>query len=130
MIAHTQLHVSDYDRSKAFYTKVLATLGYVQNMEYGEAVGFHDGRNTDLWVVKRELVPTHLAFQAKSAEEVQAFHRVALQEGATDNGAPGYREQYWPGYYAAYVLDADGHNIEAVWFDWDKAGEAAPGGEG
>lgn len=120
MIAHTTLHVSDYQKSKTFYIRVLATLGYTNNMEDGEeAAGFHDGKHTDFWVVKDEVAPTHVAFEAKNAQEVEAFHATALAAGATDNGGPGYRD-YWPGYYAAFVLDPDGHNIEAVWYDYSK----------
>ena len=121
MIAHTTLPVTDYPKSKAFYIRVLATLGYINNMEDGdEAAGFHDGKNTDTWIVKEPIVvPTHLAFEAKSAAEVEAFYAEALAAGATDNGGPGYRD-YWPGYYAAFVLDPDGHNIEAVWYDYSK----------
>ena len=121
MIAHTTLPVSDYHKSKAFYIRVLATLGYINNMEDGdEAAGFYDGKNTDTWIVKEStVVPTHLAFEAKTAEEVHAFYTEALAAGASDNGAPGYRD-YWPGYYAAFVLDPDGHNIEAVWYDWSR----------
>ncbi|MEM8811785.1 MAG: VOC family protein [Pseudomonadota bacterium] len=122
MIAHASLHVSDYARSKAFYIKVLATIGYENNMEVGEAAGFFDGRKTDLWVVKEPVVPTHIAFEAKSREEVEAFYQTALAAGAIDNGPPGYRREYWPGYYAAFVYDSDGHNIEAVWYDHDEAG--------
>ena len=121
MIAHTTLHVSDYAKSKAFYIRVLATLGYTNNMEDGKAAGFHDGKNTDFWVVKDVVAPTHIAFEAKSPREVEAFHTAALAAGATDNGGPGYRD-YWPGYYAAFVLDPDGHNIEAVWYDYSKVG--------
>ncbi|MEJ0007737.1 MAG: VOC family protein [Steroidobacteraceae bacterium] len=57
-----------------------------------------------------------MAFAAKSREEVQAFHQAALKAGGKDNGGPGYRD-YSPGYYAAFVYDPDGHNIEAVWYD-------------
>lgn len=120
MIAHTSLPVSDYARSKAFYTQVLATLGYSPNMEFGEAAGFNDGQNTDFWIHKADqVVPTHLAFEAGSRQEVEAFHRAALAAGARDNGGPGYRD-YWPGYYAAFAHDLDGHNIEAVWYDYSK----------
>lgn len=121
MIAHTTLPVSDYHRSKAFYTKVLEPLGYRNNMEYGESAGFNDGKNTDFWISADEaIVPLHLAFVAKSAAEVDSFHRKALAAGARDNGAPGYRN-YSPGYYAAFAYDPDGHNIEAVWYDPDKS---------
>lgn len=117
MIAHTTLAVSDYKKSKAFYTKVLATLGYKQNMEYGESAGFNDGKNTDFWIsAEKSVVPTHLAFEAKDRRQVEAFHKTALAAGAKDNGHPGYRD-YSPGYFAAFFIDSDGNNIEAVWYD-------------
>jgi len=120
MIAHTTLPVSDYRRSKAFYGKVLAPLGYRNNMEYGEAAGFNDGKNTDFWISREEtFAPTHLAFEARSEAQVKSFHAAALAAGARDNGGPGYRD-YSPGYYAAFVHDPDGHNIEAVWYDYSK----------
>ena len=126
MIAHAHLHVSNYEKSKAFYTIVLATLGYEQRYEEGQAAGFFDGKNTDLWVLKEDVVPTHLAFEAKSKQEVEAFHKAAIEAGAVDNGGPGYREAYWSGYYAAFFLDPDGHNIEAAFWDYEKAGEKRP----
>ncbi|HEV7136940.1 MAG TPA: VOC family protein [Steroidobacteraceae bacterium] len=120
MIAHTTLPVSDYRKSKAFYGKALAPLGYRNNLESGESAGFNDGKNTDFWIACRQRVqPTHLAFEAANRQQVEAFHAAALAGGAKDNGAPGYRD-YWPGYYAAFVLDPDGHNIEAVWYDYSK----------
>lgn len=120
-IAHTQLPVSDYPKAKAFYTTVLKTLGYTQNMEYGESAGFNDGKNTDFFVNKNaQVIPGHVAFEAKNAKEVDEFYKAALAAGAKDNGAPGYRTDYWPGYYAAFVYDTDGHNVEAVWFDYSK----------
>lgn len=122
MIAHTTLAVSDYERAKIFYSKALEPLGYCNNMEHSNAAGFNDGKNTDFWITqeKKQIVTTHLAFEAKSREQVDAFHRAALAAGATDHGKPGYRA-YWPGYYAAFVHDPDGHNIEAVWYDYEKA---------
>ncbi len=121
MIAHTSLPVSDYKKSKEFYIKVLDTLGYTNNMEYGEAAGFNDGKNTDFWVATNEkgVIPLHVAFEAKNKEQVESFYKTALEAGAKDNGAPGYRKEYWPGYYAAFVYDPDGHNIEVVWFDYE-----------
>ena len=120
MIAHTSLPVSDYRKSKAFFLKALAPLGYTSNMEYGEAAGFNDGKNTDFWISKeKSVVRTHVAFEAKNSDEVQAFHKEAVAAGGKDNGGPGYRD-YWPGYYAAFVLDPDGNNIEAVWYDYSK----------
>ena len=120
VIAHASLSVSDYAKSKDFYTKVLKPLGYTNNMEYGEAAGFNDGKNTDFWIAKKATEPSHIAFEAKSAAEVDEFHKVALEAGAKDNGAPGYRTDYWPGYYAAFVYDPDGHNVEVVWYDYSK----------
>jgi catechol 2,3-dioxygenase-like lactoylglutathione lyase family enzyme len=120
MIAHTTLPVSNYQKSKAFYIKTLETLGYTNNMEYGESAGFSDGKNTDFWITREtQIVPTHLAFEAKSRAEVEAFHKAALAAGGKDNGGPGYRD-YWPGYYAAFIHDPDGNNIEAVWYDYSK----------
>jgi len=120
MIAHTSLAVSDYPRSKAFYSVALAPLGYRNNMEYGEAAGFNDGKNTDLWISKEAtVVPAHVAFQASSKQQVEAFHTAAIAAGGRDNGGPGYRD-YSPGYYAAFVFDPDGNNIEAVWYDPSK----------
>jgi catechol 2,3-dioxygenase-like lactoylglutathione lyase family enzyme len=120
MIAHTTLPVSDYHRSKTFYIKALEPLGYQNNMEYGEAAGFNDGKNTDFWITKENAnAPTHVAFEASSRKQVEAFHKAALAAGGRDNGRPGYRD-YWPGYYAAFVRDPDGNNIEAVWYDYSK----------
>lgn len=120
MIAHTTLPVSDYRKSKAFYGKVLAPLGYQNNMELDDSAGFNDGKNTDFWIARKNNVePTHLAFEASGRSQVEAFHAAALAAGAKDNGAPGYRD-YWPGYYAAFVYDPDGHNIEAVWYDYSR----------
>jgi catechol 2,3-dioxygenase-like lactoylglutathione lyase family enzyme len=121
MIAHTTLPVRNYAESKAFYTDVLATLGYRQNMEYGESAGFNDGKNTDFWIsAEKSVVPTHLAFQASNKKQVEEFHKTAVKAGAKDNGAPGYRD-YSPGYFAAFVIDPDGNNIEAVWYDPAKS---------
>ncbi len=93
MIAHTTLHVSNYENSKAFYVLALRPLGYTNNMEEGEAAGFNDGKNTDFWIVHEDaVVPTHVAFEAKSKQEVEAFYDAALAAGATDNGPPGYRD--------------------------------------
>jgi catechol 2,3-dioxygenase-like lactoylglutathione lyase family enzyme len=117
LIAHTTLAVSDYSTSKRFYTDALKTLGYKNTMESGESAGFNDGKNTDFWVsAEASVVPTHLAFRARGRKQVQAFYEAALAAGGKDNGAPGYRD-YSPGYYAAFVLDPDGNNIEAVWYD-------------
>jgi catechol 2,3-dioxygenase-like lactoylglutathione lyase family enzyme len=117
MIAHTSLAVHDYPRAKAFYTQTLSPLGYRNNKEHGKAAGFNDGENTDFWISgSASVVPTHIAFRAHSRQEVAAFHQAALAAGGKDNGAPGYRD-YSPGYYAAFALDPEGNNVEAVWYD-------------
>jgi predicted lactoylglutathione lyase len=121
MIAHTSLHVSNYPRAKQFYSAALAPLGYQNNMEHGEAAGFNDGKSTDFWISSEpSVVPLHVAFAATSRSQVEDFYRAALAAGGKDNGPPGYRD-YWPGYYAAFVLDPDGNNVEAVWYDYDRA---------
>lgn len=125
MIAHAGISVKKYEAAKAFYTKVLATVGYKLAMEFGEAAGFMEGGNTSFWMVaQKKTLPGHIAFEAKNKKEVDSFYRVAMKAGAKDNGKPGYRPDYWPGYYAAFILDADGNNIEAVWFDYAKVKKA------
>jgi catechol 2,3-dioxygenase-like lactoylglutathione lyase family enzyme len=124
MIAHTSATVTDYEKSKALYTKILAPLGYKVQMDLPEyrAVGFAQER-MDFWLgEKKEMkaAGVHVAFVAESKEMVDTFHSAALAAGATDNGAPGYRTLYAPGYYGAFVLDYDGNNIEAVWMDPSK----------
>jgi catechol 2,3-dioxygenase-like lactoylglutathione lyase family enzyme len=120
MIAHTGVSVSDYKKSKVFYEKALAPLGYKNNMEFDEAGGFNDGKNTDFWIGKSGAVAkAHVAFEAKNKTQVEEFYKAALAAGGKDNGSPGYRKEYWPGYYAAFVYDPDGHNIEAVWYDYE-----------
>ena len=119
MIAHTGLAVRDFEAAKCFYEQALAPLGYASKMETGESAGFNDGKNTDFWIGASNAVePTHVAFEAKSRDEVEQFYRAALAAGGRDNGGPGYRREYWPGYYAAFVYDLDGHNVEAVWYDY------------
>lgn len=121
MIAHTSVAVSDYTRSKELYSKMLAPLGYALGTDLPEykAAGFTHGGNQDFWIGEsgKALAGVHVAFAAKSPDEVQAFHASALAAGASDNGAPGYRKEYSPGYYGAFIHDFDGNNIEAVWMD-------------
>jgi catechol 2,3-dioxygenase-like lactoylglutathione lyase family enzyme len=114
MIDHFTLTVSDLGRSRAFYEKVLAPLGYGVKMSFEEFVGFGD-RKPYFWL-KRGVphAPMHIAFAAKDRPAVDAFHRVALEAGSQDNGPPGVREEYHANYYGAFVSDPDGHPIEAV----------------
>ncbi len=124
MIAHTSVAVKDYQKSKQFYQTALAPLGYTIGMDVPEynACGFKDAAGKqDFWIgANPNACGVHVAFIAKSKEEVEQFHAAALAAGGSDNGAPGYRTQYAPGYYGAFVHDFDGSNIEAVWFDPSK----------
>jgi len=115
MIDHIGIEVSDYWEAKNFYTAVLATLGYDAVMEYEGWVGFGSAGKPNFWIHQgRPTLPMHLAFRARNRTQVDAFYAAALQAGARDNGPPGLRPQYHPHYYGAFVLDADGRNIEAV----------------
>jgi len=117
MIEHISVPVSNVRKSKAFYTKALKPLGYAPWMAYADAVGFVEGGHARLWIGKQEtVVPMHVAFLARSRKAVHEFHAAALKAGGKDNGKPGYRD-YSPDYYAAFVYDPDGNNIEAVWYD-------------
>jgi catechol 2,3-dioxygenase-like lactoylglutathione lyase family enzyme len=108
MFDHVGVPVSDPDASAAFYRRVLAPLGIEQTAS-GEYIEFGA-----LSLSQREpLERLHFAFIAESREQVDAFHRAGVEAGYRDNGAPGVRE-YAPDYYAAYLLDPDGHNVEAV----------------
>jgi len=124
MIAHTSVAVKDYQKSKGFYAKALAPLGYTVGMDVPEynACGFKDAQGKqDFWIgTNPNACGVHVAFIAQNKEQVDMFHAAAVSAGGKDNGAPGYRTQYSPGYYGAFVLDFDGSNIEAVWFDPDK----------
>lgn len=121
MIDHVEIAVSDYNRAKKFYEQALAPLGCGFVMEYTaqngqRSAGFGRERRPYFWIgdSRRPKSPVHIAFAAKNRAEVNAFHRAAVAAGGTDNGAPGLRPQYHPNYYGAFVLDPDGHNIEAV----------------
>ena len=122
MIDHVGFPVSDYARSKAFYEKALSPLGYGLVMEVGTnemgapAGGFGAGGTPDFWIGGEGGVgnPVHVAIVARDRAAVDGFHRAAVAAGGKDNGAPGPRPHYGPNYYAAFVLDPDGHNIEAV----------------
>jgi catechol 2,3-dioxygenase-like lactoylglutathione lyase family enzyme len=116
MFDHVSLSVTDPARSRAFYAKALAPLAYkiISQNEDGFGIGAEDG--SALWVAggPAQKPIAHLAFRTKDRKQVDAFHRAALAAGGKDNGKPGLRENYAPTYYAAFVLDPDGNNIEAV----------------
>jgi lactoylglutathione lyase len=116
LIDHLHLVVADLDRSKTFYRAVLGALGIPLG---GEGPGFFWADELFVSDAKSPAAAgvltgrVHLAFQAPNRETVERFHAAGLAAGGTDNGAPGPRP-YHPGYYAAYLLDPDGNNIEAV----------------
>jgi catechol 2,3-dioxygenase-like lactoylglutathione lyase family enzyme len=127
MLHHLSLGVADIERATAFYDAVLAPLGYVRVWsdlrpgESNQAVGYGVAGGGDGLALKhrpdgqRPPGPGfHVAFAAPGREAVGEFHRAALGHGGRDNGAPGLRAHYGPHYYAAFVIDPDGHNIEAV----------------
>ncbi|MGE0735257.1 MAG: VOC family protein [Alphaproteobacteria bacterium] len=120
MIDHTGLQVSDLAKAKSFYRAALAPLGYGLLREFGDmAAGFGVAPKPDFWVAAGtpNIPRMHIAFRAKDRAMVDAFYKAALAAGGRDNGAPGTRAHYHPAYYGAFVLDPDGHNIEAVCHD-------------
>jgi catechol 2,3-dioxygenase-like lactoylglutathione lyase family enzyme len=125
ILDHVTLTVSDYARSKAFYEKALTPLGITRLMEFGQACGFGRDGKPEFWLGAGPssfqrveqialITPMHVAFSASSRAAVEAFFAAALAAGGKDFGAPGVRAHYHPNYYAAFVLDPDGHDIEAV----------------
>jgi len=122
MIDHVGFSVSDYARAKDFYAQALAPLGYTLVMEVTAEQagqpggGFGRDGKPDFWISGEGRLekPVHVAFAANDRGMVDAFYRAALAAGGKDNGPPGLRPQYHPNYYGAFVLDPDGHNIEAV----------------
>lgn len=116
IIDHIGMAISDSEVSKEFYSKALAPLGIELVAEVQGWVGFGKGGKPEFWfgVQEKTQNPMHIAFTANSREEVNAFYEAAISAGAKDNGKPGVREIYHPDYYGAFVIDPDGHNIEAV----------------
>ena len=116
MYDHISLKVKDGARSRKFYQRALAPLGYKVIDESGGGAGFGAADGAALWIAPgRPHEPTiHVAFAAADRASVDAFHKAALDAGGRDNGGPGIRENYGPSYYAAFVFDPDGNNIEAV----------------
>lgn len=118
---HIGFAVADFPKSRAFYLAALAPLGFVVRKE-GEGwalLGHPDDLEPPFWFGATDVAgpapgQIHLAFTAADRAQVQAFHAAALAAGARDNGGPGIRAQYGPHYYAAFVIDPDGHNLEAV----------------
>ena len=126
MIDHVSTYATDFPATKRFYEQAFAALGYASVMEMTATwnpewpeqrmIAFGPGQQPVYWVaeVREAASPRHVAFVAKDWAAVDAFHAAALAAGGRDNGAPGPRPQYHPGYYGAFVLDPDGNNVEAV----------------
>lgn len=113
-VDHLTLEVADYEASRRFYRAALVPWD-AREVEMGEATAFGPEGSEDLIVrAGRSSGPIHVAFAAPDRTTVDAFHAAALAGGGRENSAPGPRPKYHPGYYAAYVLDPDGNNVEAV----------------
>ncbi|MBD2249458.1 VOC family protein [Nostoc sp. FACHB-888] len=123
MIDHIGVVVSDFERSKSFYAAALEPVGLSLIAEYStsttgstDIAGFGQPPEAEFWLSLGNpgSVRVHIAFRVHNHAAVEGFYNAALAAGGRDNGAPGLRPQYHPNYYAAFVLDPDGHNIEAV----------------
>ncbi len=115
MIDHIGIEVADLDKSIAFYTKALAPLGYELVMKWQTFAGFGIHKKPDFWIGQgAPKPPIHVACRAAGRAQVRAFYEAASAAGARDNGPPGTRPHYHEHYYGAFVIDPDGHNVEAV----------------
>ena len=116
IIDHIGIAVSDYENSLVFYAKTLAPLRIVKIMEYDGWAGFGRDGKPEFWFGTHEQAqqPMHIAFSAENRKQVDEFYRAAMAQGAKDNGEPGIRVEYHPHYYGAFVIDVNGHNLEAV----------------
>jgi catechol 2,3-dioxygenase-like lactoylglutathione lyase family enzyme len=114
VLDHVNIVVSDVARSRAFYDRLLAPLG-LRPLDADDEGALY-GADQAIFVIGGGAKPTpvHVGFRAKSHAEVDAFHKAGLEAGGRDHGAPGPRPHYGAHYYAAFILDPDGHNIEAV----------------
>jgi catechol 2,3-dioxygenase-like lactoylglutathione lyase family enzyme len=119
MIDHIGIAVSDIDRSIAFYTKALAPLGYELIAKFdipsgGTVAGFGVNKKPDFWIAKGNVIQhLHVAFRSPGRDVVRKFYEAAMAAGGKDNGPPGVRPHYHEHYYGGFVLDPDGHNVEA-----------------
>ncbi|WP_263769331.1 VOC family protein [Propionivibrio soli] len=123
MIDHVGITTGDLKKSRLFYSRALAPIGYSLLMEVSAAetgsksfAGFGVAPKPDFWIGSGtpNVPPVHVAFRVPSRALVDAFYKAAIAAGGRDNGTPGLRAHYHPNYYGAFVLDPDGHNIEAV----------------
>ena len=116
MFDHLTLTVRNLQASAEFYGKALAPLGFSKQRDYGEILGFGPEGMPAFWLKEGSAPqsPLHLAFRARERKQVDGFHAAAMKAGEKDDGAPGLREHYHPHYYGAFIIDLDGHHIEAV----------------
>jgi catechol 2,3-dioxygenase-like lactoylglutathione lyase family enzyme len=132
MLDHMCIDVSNLEQAKQWYARALAPLHYRVVVEWERWVGFgvlvgepdpscnlYELTKADLWIAggQKTTPRAHLAFRSPDRKTVEMFHRAALEAGGVDNGKPGLRPNYHPNYFAAYVLDPDGNNVEAVCHD-------------
>jgi catechol 2,3-dioxygenase-like lactoylglutathione lyase family enzyme len=118
MYDHIGLKVKDVETSVRFYSAALGGLGHVLASQDENGAGFGPQGAPALWLHRNPQAPggAHLAFRAESEAAVKKFHQEGLKAGGRENGKPGLRADYSPTYYAAFLLDPDGNNVEAVWF--------------
>lgn len=116
MIDHVTLRTSNLEATKEFYLKALEPLGYKLLHDDAEFFGLGKDNRIDTWFTTNQTNggPVHIAWKAASEEEVDAFHKAALEAGGKDNGVPGIRSEYHENYYGAFVIGPDDNNIEAV----------------
>lgn len=115
MIDHIGIHVTDLKKCMDFYSKALEPIGYKVSSNDKDSGSFGKSDSPDIYLYRAKSgTKLHLAFKAASHAEVDQFHAAALRAGGRDNGEPGIREDYSPNYYAAFVFDPDGNNVEAV----------------
>jgi catechol 2,3-dioxygenase-like lactoylglutathione lyase family enzyme len=126
MIDHLSIYARDFAASRSFYEAVFAPLGHSIQVEFGmeddaefpgrRVCAFGSDEKATFWIIetRKQVSGRHIAFTATDHRSVNEFHRIALQCGGRDNGAPGFRPEYHSGYYASFVIDPDGNDIEAV----------------
>lgn len=123
MLSHLSFSVSDLKRSTSFYDAVLGALGFTRVYTGETAAGWGDDEGNEKFAIKKRVPVAaspskgfHLAFHARKKEDVHAFHEAGLKHGGKDNGQPGPRPEYGPRYYAAFLIDPDGYEIEVKLF--------------
>ncbi len=116
MLGHVGLYVDNLQASDAFYRLLLKTVGCEVIFEVPQCIAFgkHGVPYFEIYTGKPKSSPIHIAFQADSEQQVEEFYQTALKLGAQDNGKPGIRKWEWFQYYAAFIIDPNGHNLEAM----------------